>query len=141
VFFQMMLFAWTFVLDMAAICRMSDEEKDLEILLLRQQLRIVERKQKRGPHIPRWQKVPMAVLVHRIKETTSNARERLAASVRLFKPETMLNWHREAVRRKWTFNRKQAGGRPRTDAEIEAWIVQMARENPRWGYDRIQGDC
>jgi hypothetical protein len=57
VFFQMMLFVWMFILDLAAICRLSDEAKDLELLLLRQQLRIVERRQKRGPHIPRWQKV------------------------------------------------------------------------------------
>ena len=44
------------------------------------------------------------------------------------------------MRRKWTFKRIQAGGRPRTAPEIEACIVQMARENPRWGYDRIQGE-
>jgi hypothetical protein len=72
--------------------------------------------------------------------TATNAPESLAASVRLFRPETILNWHREAVRRKWTFKRRQAGGRPRTAPEIEAWIIQMARENPRWGYDRIQGE-
>jgi hypothetical protein len=50
------------VLDLAAVIRMGENEKDLEILLLRQQLRIVERKQARGPQIPRWQKVPLAVL-------------------------------------------------------------------------------
>jgi hypothetical protein len=58
----------------------------------------------------------------------------------LFKPETILKWHREAVKRKWTFERKQIGGRPRTDPEIEAWIIQMARENPRWGHKRIHGE-
>jgi hypothetical protein len=51
-FFRVMLFVWTFVLDVAAVSGMADEEKDLEILLLRQQLRIVERKQSRGPRIP-----------------------------------------------------------------------------------------
>ena len=60
-FFQMMLFVWQFVLDLIAVMRMTDDEKDLEILLLRQQLRIVERKQERGPQIPRWQKVPLGV--------------------------------------------------------------------------------
>jgi hypothetical protein len=58
-FFRVILFVWDFVLDLAAISRMTDDEKDLEILLLRQQLRIVERKQERGPQIPRWQKVPV----------------------------------------------------------------------------------
>jgi hypothetical protein len=62
----MMLFVWMFILDLAAICRLSDEAKDLELLLLRQQLRIVERRQKRGPQIPRWQKIPSSALVHRL---------------------------------------------------------------------------
>jgi len=44
---------WSFVLDLASISRLTAEEKDIEILLLRQQLRIVERQQQRGPHIPR----------------------------------------------------------------------------------------
>lgn len=51
-FFRVILFVWDFVLDLAAVSRMMGDEKDLEILLLRQQLRIVERKQERGPQIP-----------------------------------------------------------------------------------------
>lgn len=51
---------WSFVLDLARVSRLAAEEKDIEILLLRQQLRIVERRKQRGPHIPagrrcRWQ--------------------------------------------------------------------------------------
>jgi hypothetical protein len=49
-------------MDVLAVSRLSDEEKELELLLLRQQLWIVERKQARGPQIPRWQKVPLAML-------------------------------------------------------------------------------
>jgi len=129
-----------FILDLASICKLSAEAKDLELLLLRQQLRIVKRRQGRGPHIPRWQKVPLNALAHRLTVTAHNVPEMLAASVRLFKPETILKWHREAVRRKGTFKHKQAGGRPRTDPEIDAWILQMARENPRWGHKRIHGE-
>ena len=55
-FFRVMLFVRQFVLDLIAVMRLTDDEKDLEVVLLRQQLRIVERKQARGPHIPRWQK-------------------------------------------------------------------------------------
>jgi hypothetical protein len=43
-FFHMMMFVWEFVLDLAAVMRMTDDEKDLEIMLLRQQLRIVDRR-------------------------------------------------------------------------------------------------
>jgi hypothetical protein len=56
--FRVVLFVWEFLMDVLAVSRLSDEEKELEILLLRQQLRIVERRQERGPQIPRWQKVP-----------------------------------------------------------------------------------
>jgi hypothetical protein len=47
----MALFAWGFVLDLVVEMRMVDEEQDLELMLLRQQLRIVERKQQCGPQM------------------------------------------------------------------------------------------
>jgi hypothetical protein len=55
------VFVWEFVLDLVVVMRMTNDEKDLEIMLLRQQLRIVERKQKRGPQLPRWQKIPVCL--------------------------------------------------------------------------------
>jgi hypothetical protein len=139
-FFRMILFVWDFVLDLAAVSRMTDDEKDLEILLLRQQLRIVERKQERGPQIPRWQKVPLVALVLRLKQKTSHARQALEDSVRLFKPATVLDWHREIVRRKWTYQRKSQSGRPPIDAELEQWILRVARDNPGLGYDKLTGE-
>ncbi len=51
--FRLILFVWAFVLDLAAVSRLAEDEKDLDIMLLRQQLRMVERKQPRGPHLPR----------------------------------------------------------------------------------------
>jgi len=85
-----MLFVWQFVLDLVAVMRMSDGEKDLEIMLLRQQLRIVERKQARGRHIPRWQKVPLAALTVQIKDKATHAQTALKESVCLFKPANVL---------------------------------------------------
>jgi len=72
---------------------MSDQEKDVEILLLRQQLRIIERKQKRGPNIPRWQKVPLAALAIRLKEAATSSHTALKECIRLFKPDTLIGWH------------------------------------------------
>jgi hypothetical protein len=43
-FFCVMMFVWEFVLDLVAVLGMTDDDKDVEIMLLRQQLRIVERK-------------------------------------------------------------------------------------------------
>jgi hypothetical protein len=65
------LFVWSFVLDVIAIAKMSDGEKDFEILALRQQLRIAERKQARGPSIPHWQKVPVVAVACRFSFSVS----------------------------------------------------------------------
>lgn len=55
-------------------------------------------------------------------------------------PATLLRWHRELVRRKWTHGTNRCG-RPQVDPEVYALVVRMAKEDPRWGYIRIQGEC
>ena len=60
--YSFLTFFLTFLLDLFTVHYRQDREKDLEILLLHQQLHIVQRRQKRGPAIPRWQKLPLAVL-------------------------------------------------------------------------------
>jgi hypothetical protein len=59
----------------------------------------------------------------------------------LFTPDTLLRWHRELVAQKWDYSkrREKKPGRPPTPEEIVQLVVQIARENPSWGYDRIQG--
>ncbi|MBN1122296.1 MAG: hypothetical protein JXJ17_14555 [Anaerolineae bacterium] len=114
------------LVDLLTAKRMSANEKDLEIALLRQQLRIVERRQERGPHVPRWQKVPLAVLAHRLKARSQQSKEKLETTALLFRPATPLKWHRELVRRKWTYLQKQ---KPGSSPELEYWIVRLAKEN------------
>jgi len=60
---------------------------------------------------------------------------------RHFTPDTLLRWHRRLVGAKWNFSdRRLAGiGRPPLDAEVEQFVVRLAKENPTWGYDRITG--
>ena len=57
----------------------------------------------------------------------------------LFTPDTILRWHRMLVAKKWDTSDKQKPGRPRVRQEIVDLTVRLARENPSWGYDRIQG--
>ena len=55
-------------------------------------------------------------------------------------PDTILRWHRQLVAQKWDYSdRRKAVGRPGISKEIVELVLRMARENTRWGYDRIQG--
>ena len=120
--------------------RLSEQEKDLEILLLRHQLSILERKCNKPARLTRAEKLTLAVLANRLKQATNRTARQLRGSIRIFQPETVLRWHRELVRRKWTFERTHKSGRPKLGKEIEHLIVHLARENPRWGYGKIEGE-
>ena len=55
-------------------------------------------------------------------------------------PDTILRWHRELVAAKWDYSgRRKKIGCPPASAEVVELVLRMARENPGWGYDRIQG--
>jgi putative transposase len=59
--------------------------------------------------------------------------------LRLVSPRTLLRWHAQLVAHRWTYPHRRPG-RPPTAPLIRALVLQMARENPRWGYRRIQGE-
>jgi putative transposase len=68
-------------------------------------------------------------------------RKALMELTKIFKPDTILRWHRRLIAEKWDYSdrRKQAPGRPPVPADISRLVLRMAEENPTWGYDKIQG--
>src|SRR6267142_2269809 len=66
-------------------------------------------------------------------------RRRLREISPIINPDTLLRWYRELVAQKYDGSARRGPGRPRIAGEIQRWIVEMASDNPRWGYTRIQG--
>jgi putative transposase len=82
----------------------------------------------------------LAVLTAKLKDLTHRPVEQLRGILRIFQPETGLGWHRDLVRWKWTYVRRNKGGRSHIDQELEGLILRLAWENPRWGYGKIEGE-
>jgi hypothetical protein len=107
------------------------DEKDIELLVLRHQVKVLQRHVKR-PRLHRLDRVLLAA--------ASRAMPRSQWSSFLVRPETLLRWHRELVRKKWTYKKTGHPGRPPIEPEVRDLIVRLGRENPRWGYQRIRGE-
>lgn len=113
------------------VSRRRDElAKDVEIVVLRHQLAVLRRAQKR-PKLA-WSDRALMVLASRVMP-----RERWRSFG--VQPATILDWQRRLVRRRWRRSSKPRG-RPRLDAERVQLICRLARENRGWGYLRIAGE-
>ncbi len=111
--------------------RTEGATKDLAILVLRHQLRVLGRKTGR----PRFTTLDRVLLA-----TASRLLPRDRWASFLVTPQTLLRWHRTLVRRKWTYRTGRKPGRLPISPEIVALVVRMAKENPRWGCVRICGE-
>ncbi len=103
---------------------------EVENAVLRHELGVLRRSVKR-PELRRRDRLVLAA--------ASGLLPRERWSVFVVSPQTLLRWQRELVRRKWTYRRRPAG-RPPLDPELRELVLRLARENPRWGCVRIQGE-
>ena len=123
---------------LAAWLRLSRREetwKTAEILILRHQLAVLQRRQPSRPTVNWADRALLATLIGVIP------RARRRGMRLLITPDTILRWHRDIVRRRWAV-RSTSGkiGRPVTRRNIKALALRLARENPEWGYRRIHGE-
>jgi putative transposase len=126
------------LIELIRLGRRSASDRDPEILLLRRQLAIYERRQERAPHLSRGEKLVLMVLATKLKDKTNHTIKAMGDVIRIVKPATLFRWNRALVRRKWTYRHRNAG-RPRTGKAIEQLVLRLAREND-WGYERIEGE-
>jgi hypothetical protein len=121
------------LIELVGLGHQFESEKDLEILLLRRQLAIYERRQGQAPRLSRGEKLTLVVLAMKLKVKTGRTIKALDGVIRIVKPTTLLGWHHQLVCLKWTYRQRNPGGRPRIDREIEQLVVRLAREND-WGH-------
>ncbi|GAB2810455.1 hypothetical protein GCM10027176_13850 [Actinoallomurus bryophytorum] len=108
----------------------ADVDNEVEILVLRHQLAVLRRQVAKV----RTEPADRAVLA-----LLSRLLSRGRWPAFFVTPATLLRWHRDAVRRKWTYPPRR-GVRPPTAAKIRTLVLQLATENPCWGHRRIHGE-
>jgi putative transposase len=115
-----------------ALLVQSDHAKDAEILILRHQVAVLQR-QARTPRLS-WADRAILSALARLLPHSHLRQLRLIVS-----PRTLLRWHADLGRRRWAYPRRRQG-RPRTAQAMRALVLEMARDNPSWGYRRIHGE-
>ncbi len=112
-----------------ALLARTSASKDAELLVLRHEVAVLRRTNPK-PRLDWADRAVFSALCRHLP--------RHILSRRLVTPATILRWHRRLMAKKWTFPHRC--GRPPLDPELATLIGQLARQNPSWGYQRIQGE-
>ena len=122
----------TFFSALLASMRGSRVSRDAEILFLRQQLLVLRRS---APARLRLRNTDRLIFVWLYRLFPS-----LLDAAIIFKPETLVRWHRGGFRLFWRWKSRRRTGRPAIPTGIRSLVRQMSRENPLWGAPRIHGE-
>ena len=122
--------AFVRVLQLIRLSWRSQEDLAIEIVVLRHEVAVLRRKVTR----PALRQADRAVLAGLTQVLSAARRKRF-----FVQPETLLRWHRDLVRRKWTYAHRRPG-RPRSPVGTVSLVLRLAQENPTWGYRRIHGE-
>jgi len=121
-----------FVAALQAWLRSSQARREAEILYLRQQLIVLKRS---APARPRLKATDRLIFVCLYRLFPS-----LLPSSIIFKPETLLRWHRIGFRLFWRRKSRRLASRPAVLADTQSLVRRISRENPLWGAPRIHGE-
>jgi putative transposase len=128
-FWSLGYLAFRCLLQLVLLRPRSEDFKELEIVVLRHELSVLRRQAGR-PQLRSSDRLLLAA--------ASRLLPRARWTSFVVTPATLLRWHRRLVARRWTFTGQV--GRPPIGDEICALVLRLARENPRWGYQRIAGE-
>ena len=122
----------TFFSALRTWMRGSRVSRDAEILFLRQQLLVLRRS---APRRLKFRNTDRLIFVWLYRLFPS-----LLDAAIVFKPETLVRWHRGGFRLFWRWKSRQRTGRLTVPAGIRGLVRQISRENPLWGAPRIHGE-
>ncbi len=130
-------FVFLLMMRLAAWLRLSRRQetwKTAEILILRHQLTILQRRQPRRPKLNWADRALLATLLRVIPKARRHGLQLLVT------PDTILRWHRNIVHRQAARSRRGDTGRPAAGWNIRALVLRLAQDNPEGGYRRIHGE-